>query len=474
MTVARAFAEAVHPSGIFRSVQGVGGSCPDWIDTPADPDGADADVVIFAPTPVECRRRGWLERAIDRSVRPLAPEGVLYLLAPPRWRWRILIKLRRLGLEIGSPIIPIKSGEAFFYVPLAACALQFAIESWAGSRRWRALLSLLRRFPSAAGLLATLLPAVGFPVHARNVVPFVWLKSRMRGASCAHVLLATSWRGPEGGAVAFGFEGNDAAPSAVAKRPGADERILLNTVAAGAMAAGMEVPRELGPAGPGEWLVESAVTGSPLSRLLADGRANFTEVLDGIASWLAQWNARTLALVELTPEIRNQELLLPARRLEAEIADGPAYLRWLEAKSDGLLGRHVAMVATHNDLTMANLLRGPSGRMALVDWETARPSGLPLADFWYASCDAVAATRGYDDRPAAFEQCFAEQGAYRQLVLCHEAKLRKEITGQDGWIELSFHACWLQHAANELASSRPGDERPFLAIANALVNRSRL
>jgi hypothetical protein len=167
-----------------------------------------------------------------------------------------------------------------------------------------------------------------------------------------------------------------------------------------------------------------------------------------------------------------RDILHPARRVMSGVSGGGQYMEWLTARCWAVGGRTLPLVATHNDLTMWNVVREKRGPLGVVDWETARESSYPFTDFTYAVTDAVFAAEGFADRSAAVASCFARIGRYRGLVLQLEQHLRQAVPAPDEWVELCFHACWLQHAANESANARATEPRVFAAIARLLVNRS--
>jgi hypothetical protein len=127
----------------------------------------------------------------------------------------------------------------------------------------------------------------------------------------------------------------------------------------------------------------------------------------------------------------------------------------------------VSLVATHHDLTMANVLVADDG-LGIVDWESATASGTPLADFCYAAADAVAARTGYRARLTAFTACFARDGALAREVEQLGRQLAPGPAATHDPLDLWFHTCWLQHADNELRRGL-GGPRPFREIVGWLA-----
>lgn len=432
-------------------------------------------IAVLAPTAGECRQSGWLDAAVDQAAAQTAPDGMIYVLAPRRWRAALARRLAARGLTPGAPIVHARGGASDYCLPLDSRVLAYVLRTWSLPRRWRALVRLLGAMPCLRRPLAVLLPRVGIPAFRAPRRPFGWFGMDNSADAPARALVVTSWRGAAGGAVVLGFSAGMDTPAIVAKRPPAtadprraDEARLLAALGPAARAAGIAVPRPIGTCPGAGWLVQSAMSGTPLAAQLATGRAKPAPTIAALAAWLARWNVQTATTAPLDRALLERHLYEPALRLAPELPDSAAYLRRLERLGSGLDGSAATFVASHNDLTMANVLRAPTDELAVVDWETAEPAGLPLADFWYAAVDVVAAGDGYADRARAFAECFAPAGRYHALVARHSADIAGALHVDRRWLHACFHACWLRHAANEQTAARPGAARPFLAIARAL------
>jgi hypothetical protein len=124
-------------------------------------------------------------------------------------------------------------------------------------------------------------------------------------------------------------------------------------------------------------------------------------------------------------------------------------------------------------MTMWNVLLDRGGRLGIVDWEAAEEATLPLKDLFYAVTDAVAATRRYADRPGAVRECFAPDGRHAATAARLQAAGAAAAEASPELVELSFHACWLGHAANERREGDPLDPTPFRDIVQWLVDSGR-
>jgi aminoglycoside phosphotransferase (APT) family kinase protein len=138
----------------------------------------------------------------------------------------------------------------------------------------------------------------------------------------------------------------------------------------------------------------------------------------------------------------------------------------VRAEAAALCGREGITVATHNDLTMWNVVLTDRQTLGVLDWEHAAPAGLPLADLFYALVDGVAATLGYRDRRAAFHQCFRRDGARagwaRSIVRANVDALRIDTD----LAAAAFRSCWLEHGADEAIR---GEGDAFLPILRDLA-----
>jgi hypothetical protein len=120
---------------------------------------------------------------------------------------------------------------------------------------------------------------------------------------------------------------------------------------------------------------------------------------------------------------------------------------------------------------MWNVLLDRKGTVGVIDWAEARDAGLPLTDFFYAVVDAAAACEGYADRLGALRGCFEGGGARADAAMALRERLRLSLGLSVQAVELSFHSCWLRHAANELRAS-PSADRPFLEIVRWLARQA--
>ena len=469
--------ELFHPAGTASSVQVLGGACPPSLLGSLTPSHETADLVVVAPTEAECRATGWLERAARAAGAALADDGVAFLIAPRRWRSRLVAAARAEGLQVGPTLLHLPNlGSSRHVVPADRAALRYATESiLPRSSRKSMVASVVLRLPLAERLVAYAAPASVVARRRSDPRLLEWL-SGAAGESVRvdKTIVTPTWRptkstftvavvdtaGPR--LIARVGRGPDAA------RPEFGEARALGAFATTAEQAGAMVPRVLASselAGV-PLLIETGVGGRLAGVALAERPGEVGAVLDRTLAWLLRWNRLTAAESVLTAEYLEQELFRPARAVAPSLATGAAYLASLERLRSEVTGRRTTLTAAHDDLTMVNVLLRADGGLGVVDWGTARHAALPLVDFFYAVVDAYAAAERYADRPLAFARCFAN-GAHPPAVRAHQSRFQEALGIEPDVARLAFHACWLHHAANELARDETGG--PFLAIVSLLA-----
>jgi hypothetical protein len=273
--------------------------------------------------------------------------------------------------------------------------------------------------------------------------------------------------------------GPGASPPIVAKlalgsraAPAAEESRLVR-LGPTAGRAGAAVPQPLTPTrlNGAPVLLETRLGGRILAPLLGRRPAQLWRRLTRVCDWLDEWQRLTATPTPVTPHQLEREVLAPARELAPHLDRGEAYVAALEARCAAAADGPAPLVASHNDLTMWNVLVDGRRQLGIVDWEVAEEATLPLKDFFYAVVDAVAATDRYADRPGAARACFDPDGEHADRVAELQASLARSIAAAPEIVELAFDACWLGHARNELGRSGGSDPTPFREIAQWLVRR---
>jgi hypothetical protein len=443
-----------------------------------------ADLIVFSPTVAECRTRGWLQAASVSAAQQLAPDGVIYVLAPSVWRSRITKLLSQAGLSTGLSIAHLPNWDTNRHLmPLRRAPIQYAFATLLPVRLWaRNLGQLAIRAPGSAAVLTTLFPSVGRVVRRPQARPLLaWLFENAReGRWPGDAIVSTSWRGHDGPVTLRRFARHETQPTAIAKvaltaaaacRVEA-ERERLARLGSKASQSGARVPQLLSfdPAGRRPLLLQTVVSGRLVSHLLAAEPRRLLGVIDRVTDWLEQWSRASMSTHPLTRDLLNEELLDNATLLAPSLRHGPEYLAWLKMRCAHSVGVPVPLVATHNDLTMWNLVIDDRASLGVVDWEGGRERALPLFDFFYASSDAVAATLGYADRLMAYRACFTPEGRYADAVALRLQRLERAIGISREITLLCSHACWLHHAANEHRASLASASRPFLEIVQWLAD----
>jgi len=420
-----------------------------------------ADLVLLTPARAERRDRSWQDAAV-RAASRVDRDGLVVAVDCPR---SLRTELLGLNLDPEARLLHVPDvARSRYIVPLGGPAVRYALRSIVPLSPLKRALTPGLSVPGISRLAPTSL--VLRPSGARPL--FDWICPPVSSADECTAVVARSWR-PAGATVVYRFV-DAASPDAVAKLGGgaAREAAALETIAAGAGDARVQVPRLLGERRVGELpvVVETALEGTPAMRRLLGSPASAHDLLAAVASWLREWSGVAAQRRSFTPADAERRVLAPARRLAPLLEDGAGYLSRLEGLCERVTGATLPFVAAHNDLTAANILIGDTDRMGIVDWEAAGTECLPLGDLAYAAADFAAAVDGYRDRPAAFDACFEPDGSFAELTgrLLAEAARAHGIGAEQ--VDLCLQACWLHHADNERreASARDLQERPFLAI----------
>jgi len=476
--------ELFHPDGSANTSLVLGSNCPDLFqpEPPVAP-GQHAELFILAPTPGECSTGGWLEAATYVLACQLAADGVGYILAPRRWRFKITRLLHRHGLLLELPIGHIPDWASSPYlVPLTTTPAHYAFSTLLSMPSWKGnLAGLWIGLPGATQVLSYLGPSVGLIFRRPGARPlFKWLFTLgAKSGRPGRVIMRTNWRGQDGAVVLYRFSQSDTQPAAVAKvapvmtsaANHVREAMALSHLGAGACSAGARVPRVLLLAQKGNYsvLLQSTIFGRPAAELLSSQPSQLASFIERLVSWLENWHRATLVVRPLDEIKLHRTLLVPVTQLAPLLEQGEEYCHWLSRRCHAATDASMPLVATHNDLTMANVLFDEDNTLGIVDWETGREDGFPLVDFFYALTDAVMVSRGDRNRLEAFKACFAPGGVHTATAARLQAHLASVIGVPAAIIKLCFHACWLHHAINEHHTSRSADARPFLSIVQWLA-----
>lgn len=276
--------------------------------------------------------------------------------------------------------------------------------------------------------------------------------------------IETSWRGPDGSAVVSRREGDGSAGLFAKVGLGTDtadvgmrEAEALRRLTDAATEAGARVPEVRGVtevAGRPAALL-SALAGRPVAGAARRSvRAAGTDVIE----WLQRFTRATLTTAP-TDAVVDRFVLAPAASVAPAI-DGAAYVEHLGQLANGLGGDRVDVSAAHRDLTLWNVLDGE--RLGIVDWETATGESPPLLDLPYLLVDARCWSSYRRDRVAAFRACYPDA----RMRIEPDVAAASGMSPDSPMLELSFHACWLGHAANELRRGRAG---PFVEIVREVA-----
>jgi len=409
----------------------LGDACPPGL-APSGPEADVAELVVIAGAE--------LQPAVQTAASRLAPDGVLYVASAPRGTAKAI---QAAGLVPGPALMTLRGlGSRRLFVPPNAVA--YALDRLVPAAGWRGRAARLAVRAGGARFLPQFTPSafVARRPGARPLYEWLGAQAGMEASSAI-----VSWSDGSSLLVHVG--------DAVAKvGGGTGEAETLRELGGLARASGASVPEPIrtGAVAGLPLLVESVVQGRPVSSQMTPSR--FPAYLGELVGWLERWNVATAQPRPLTRAELDRTVGAPLRALELDGSD-----RWLRAE-----GRTLPFVAAHHDLTTANVLVGDG--LGIVDWDSAEATALPLTDFFYAAADARAAADGFRDRVEAFARTFSADGTPAADIEALQARLVAALGLEPEIVQLCFHACWLRHAANELAQSGAG---PFVEIATRVA-----
>jgi hypothetical protein len=472
--------ELFHPDGAVKGVL-VDGDARVGVALPVGVSGAGrVDLLVVGPSREQWRSRRWLAHLLDDAFPELAADAIVYLVTPPFRRRRARRALKRNGLRVVAAVAHVPSSRSSRYLvsldrPVASRAFASVVAVWPRRRR---VLAVVLRLPGAARLLEPVLPSLALVAQRPEARPPCEWVSRLTddGTDRRAVVVVTSGHTSDDRLVVLSLPSRKGCAHVVGKvrRGGStalgQEAANLSRIGAHARVAGARVPEALvaQPLPGRSVLIETGLPGQSAAALLASRPRAFARVLALLADWLEAWNRATLVVRAPEPQELERLVLGPAELLAGELEAGAEYVTWLADRCRRVAEGPVPFVTAHNDLTMFNLLVD-DGRLGIVDWEAADDAQLPLTDFVYAVADAAAATARYADRARAVEECFLSTGRHAVSVAPLQHRLMSAVGVSAEVAELSFHACWLHHAANEHRSDDALSDRPFLAIVERLV-----
>jgi hypothetical protein len=444
----------------------------------AGEDDGPIDLAIIAPSVAEASR-DWVEEAIAVSARRLGDEGVVWIVVPRRFRAAAERALRRRDLALLDAVLTIpRWPRPAHLVPLAPAALRDAGPRHRGlSRATSGILAALVGLAMVRRLLRRVAPSCALVAARAPTLPiFGWLGD-LDGAEVATATVSSGPRSDARVAVVLRFRPRRRSPDLVVKAALDEaalarleaERAALQRLGPAAIGAGAAVPVAKPSSRP--WLLATdPLAGRSAAVLLTRAPRRLPPIADAVGDWLLRWNRATAVRTIAAAEVLEQRVLGPLGRLLSEGNASEPYARALATLAARQHEHGLVVVASHGDLTMANVLVARSAP-AIIDWESASADGLPLTDLWYALVDGVAraarVTHAYAVQALASGSAPAP-AALASIPAQHADALR--LSADEA--VLAFHACWLGHADNELR--RGLEERPFTAVVRAIAARRLL
>ena len=435
------------------------------------------DVVVIAPQPTEASD-AWLRAALATAANCMTDDAVAVVIVPRRWRRAAERAIEAANLVLVDAALTVPEWPATqLFVPIATAPL-------ADGGRYFGLGPLGARVAGAAARLGVMrrlirrhAPGCALISMQRSASePFAWFAA-IDGTARAVVAVSGPTRRDAPTAVALRYpstgNGADVAIKVAFDDAGRtridQERARLSALGPEAARAGARVPA-VDRGAPSRLLCTSIVPGVSAATVLDRRPSQLARVAHALIRWLANWNRATSITATATEDLLRRLVLDAADRVAANNPRLSEYTRFVGDIAFRLQGQPMVLVAAHNDLTMANVIDG-SPQLGILDWEAADPTGLPLTDLWYALTDAV--SRGQRITHTEAVEALALGGdPIPSWLSSAPTDLAESLAVPANETLLAFHACWLHHAANELA--RGDSHGRFLAVVHAVATRRLL
>lgn len=429
-------------------------------------------------------------REIELAADLLDPGGCCYI---ERERpgvgsvWRVRRWLGRAGftdIQCYWAWPPPRTGSAQFWIPLPGRGVKpYFLNSRSrpvASRRRRILVQLQQLTWRSAAALGSLAPlcVVAWngrpgPESARSVTEELrcrWTDWGL-GPPPAELdcLMLTSGENDLNKITVLAFARRSKIPAVVVKfartpvsKPGIEhEGRVLPLVDGSRMASVVDIPKLVfsGRLNGVMAVAETAIEGEPLSTSLS--RETFPVLAREVAAILA-------AAVGPEPPVPASQWF---ERLVAPVAAGFRQ-RFGRVVNDEVVKRELQtlrslpdlpLVVEHRDCSPWNVVRTPSGRLAMFDWESAEPQGLPVLDLAYFLVNAVFLAEGVlgsGDEMAAYETTLDGSRVSAAVAAATEEYCSVSGIPLAAWRPLRTF-CWMLHACVEhdrgTAQVRMGD-----------------
>lgn len=128
------------------------------------------------------------------------------------------------------------------------------------------------------------------------------------------------------------------------------------------------------------YYVESVAPGAPIGPAIRSGRlATFIVQVEDLLDQLNP-DSGLASLGSLDGHLYEREVVTPLETLAAVIPDERARTRLAAYFADRLRGATLAFGQSHGDFSVSNIFHADGEICGLIDWESARPDGLPIID----------------------------------------------------------------------------------------------
>ena len=200
-------------------------------------------------------------------------------------------------------------------------------------------------------------------------------------------------------------------------------------------------------------LGQSALVGAPLRASLSD-----SAVVDALVRWVADIGVATAGPAAPGEAANRLEPLLARFFADAE-PDALERQVLSDAVAAVTAAPDLPLVLEHGDLGAWNVLVGPGGRPAVLDWEAAERRGMPLWDLLYLVRSCAASSAGRRNREEAVRDVVRRQGPFGGLQARVVAGAAAALGLDRSLVGPLVLTCWMHRAVKESSRRHDGPYR---------------
>ncbi len=232
------------------------------------------------------------------------------------------------------------------------------------------------------------------------------------------------------------------------------------------MAGAYPRPVYFGPIGGSIGLLEVALSGQKLAKLLREQHREGLQNTAGAVNWLIDFHQRTASELMLTKNYIDDLLIRPCAdlMLHSDLTGAEqAYLQNICGAATKRTGQKMLKTMRHGDYWAGNILVDHA-QIKVVDWEFSLPEWWPLYDLFYF-CVQLMVVLDNVSIVEAFQQAFDVRSPHAAGVKQYLALYCERLQVNPSDVEMLFWSFLLTMANRERTSSSANAQRSFLNLS---------